>query len=191
MEAFKKFDEPRGAVTPELLNAIFAKMEAEPPAREELEAFIESVYAERESAEAAQKAVPAVRGVPVGDGPEGARARRCYSHVDELQTNFPASEIERISHQTNVTNMFDIFANTVKTYPDNDFYGTSPEAGKPFTFQSYTQVNDRVARVAGGLTSLGIKKQQFVGVMLDTSPEWGIIELALWRQVCLLSSFFM
>ena len=40
MEAFKKFDEPRGAVTPELLNAIFAKMEAEPPAREELEAFI-------------------------------------------------------------------------------------------------------------------------------------------------------
>jgi len=181
MEAFKKFDEPRGAVTPDLLKAIYAKMEQEAPPTEELEAFIESVYAERESGAAALKAQPAARGVPVGDGPEGARARRHFRYVDNLLTNFDTN-VASVAHQKDVVNMYDIFANSVKVYPDNDLYGTSPEPGKPFVFESYSQVNTHVSNIAAGLTALGIQRQQFVGVMLDTSPEWGIIEQALWRQ---------
>lgn len=182
MEVFAKFDEPRGAVTPELLTGIYKTMGVDAPSTEELQSFIDSVYDERDSAEALRKTIPAVRGVPVGDGPEGARPRRCYLSPDELQTNFSVDNT-RTAHQADVVNMFDIFANSAKKFPDNELYGTSSEPGKPYSFESYSSVMKNVVNVASGLAGEGLKRQQFVGVMLDTSPLWGTIQFALWHQV--------
>lgn len=179
MEAFQKFEGPRGSVTPELLNAIYAKMQVDAPPKDELEKFIESVYAEREAAEENAKNKPKVFGISVGDGHEGSKIRKCYKSPDKFQTKFDEDN-KRVSHQKEYNCMFDFFANSLAAFPDNNLYGT--RSGDKYVYSTYSDVNKVILQVAGGLTQTGVKRQQFVGVMLDTCKEWGTVELALWRQ---------
>jgi len=185
MEVFQKFDGPRGSVTPELLSAIYGKLGQEAPPKEKLEEFIESVYSERERAEESGKSLPEKFGVPPSSGNAEECIRRCYKNPSgDLTRNFEEIEADdRYAHQKNVVNMYDIFSNTVQKYPDNNFYGTSSAPGEAYSFATYSEVSKRVDNLASGLVNhLGYGYQKFVGIMLDTCPEWGITELALWRQ---------
>ena len=176
MEAFAKFEEGRGAVTAELLEAIYKQIGQEAPSKESLEQFIESVYAEREAPKESYES----RVVLIGEGNDGGKIRRSIFTPENFVQHFEANTHP---HLVNAKTLWEVFESSAKHFPTNPLYGTTPAPGQAYNWQTYAEVAERVTNVSAGLLGLGLKPKQFLGVMLDTCPEWGIIENALWSQV--------
>jgi hypothetical protein len=173
-QIFAKFEEGRGAVNADLLIGIFNQIGAPAPERETLEKFIESVYAEREEAERFLAGKPDSYTFKIGDA-----VRR--HGIIEFHTSFQ-SDYEPVTHQLKANTCWETFINSVEKYPNNNLYGNHTEPGK-YTFKTYAEVFEDVKKIGSGFLEIGVKPKQFVGVMLDTSYEWGACELAFWSQV--------
>lgn len=75
------------------------------------------------------------------------------------------------------TNLVDLFEDTVKKYPNNNWIGEQNAAGE-YEWTTYKQASDRIDNLRGGLAKIGIGKDDPVGLIIDNSLEWAIIAWA-------------
>ncbi|PRP86830.1 fatty acyl-CoA synthetase [Planoprotostelium fungivorum] len=81
----------------------------------------------------------------------------------------------------NILNLWDSFESSVKKNPQANCLGYRPrtDAGVgPYTFISYSDVKDRVVRLASGLSSIGLQEDAPIGIFAINRVEWVLTDLA-------------
>jgi len=73
--------------------------------------------------------------------------------------------------------VFGFFTKTVQRFPDKDFQRI--KRGDSFYGVTYKEAYDTVLEIGTGLMSLGVNKDDRVGLICDNRPEWILINLAL------------
>ncbi len=74
-------------------------------------------------------------------------------------------------------NLVDMFEDTVRKFPDRPSFGIKKPDGN-YKYTEYRELGRRVDNLRGGLSRLGIKKDDSVGLIIDNSVEWVIIAFA-------------
>ncbi|HNX23604.1 MAG TPA: long-chain fatty acid--CoA ligase [Spirochaetota bacterium] len=76
-------------------------------------------------------------------------------------------------------NLVDWFESSVKKYANNKLFVVNTPENPLFPF-TYREIGDRVDKVRGALSQLGIKKGDAVGIISKNRPEWVIVEFAVY-----------
>lgn len=74
-------------------------------------------------------------------------------------------------------NLVDIFENSISKYANNQFIGEKDSAGV-YQWVTYRQIADRVNNLRAGLSAIGIKAGDTVGIIANNRKEWLIGEMA-------------
>jgi len=74
-------------------------------------------------------------------------------------------------------NLVDIFENSVSKYPNNQLIGEKDSAGV-YQWLTYSQIAARVNNLRAGLSTIGIKAGDTVGIIANNRKEWVIGEIA-------------
>jgi len=74
-------------------------------------------------------------------------------------------------------NLVDMFETTVRKFPDRNSIGTKQADGE-YHFFTYRQMSERVNNLRGGLATLGVEKNDAVGVIVKNSVEWALAAFA-------------
>jgi len=74
-------------------------------------------------------------------------------------------------------NLVDIFEQSVAKYANNPFIGEKDSAGV-YQWVTYRQIADRVDNLRAGLSAIGIKAGDTVGIIANNRKEWLIGEIA-------------
>jgi long-chain acyl-CoA synthetase len=80
----------------------------------------------------------------------------------------------RYDHPNNLVSLIE---DSVAKFPENPLFGTKNEAGD-YEWVTYGQVGRRVDHLRAGLTRMGIKKGDAVGIIADNRTEWAILAFA-------------
>jgi long-chain acyl-CoA synthetase len=74
-------------------------------------------------------------------------------------------------------NLVDFLEGSIKKYPDSRFLGTKNKAGV-YEWITYREFGSRVDNLRAGLATLGIKKDDTVGIIANNRTEWVICAFA-------------
>ncbi len=74
-------------------------------------------------------------------------------------------------------NLVEFFERSVKRFPGRPLFGVRREDGT-FRWTSYGEMGKRIDDLRGGLSGLGIKKGDAVGVIANNRPEWAAAAFA-------------
>jgi len=74
-------------------------------------------------------------------------------------------------------NLVDMFETTVRKFPDRNNIGVKQADGE-YQFFTYRQMSERVNNLRGGLATLGVEKDDAVGVIIKNSVEWALAAFA-------------
>jgi long-chain acyl-CoA synthetase len=80
-----------------------------------------------------------------------------------------------IDHPENMTTLWDMFLHGYKLADGQDFMGTrrmENGVAKEYVWQTYPQVRERIENYGRGLVSLGLKRQESLGIYSVNRPEW-------------------
>lgn len=78
-------------------------------------------------------------------------------------------------------NLVESFDNAIKNFPDNKFLGTKNKYGE-YEWVTYRQVGERIEAVRAGIASLGVGKNDPVGIISANSVEWVICSFATYGR---------
>lgn len=76
------------------------------------------------------------------------------------------------------SNLVDMFEDSVKKWGGNNAFGTKNALTKEYEWVTYREVAERINNIRGSLKKLGLKKGETVGVIVNNSVEWFVIENA-------------
>ncbi len=76
-------------------------------------------------------------------------------------------------------NLVSMFYDQADRLGDRPFVWAKPKRGAPYQSQSWREISEQVARLAGGLKSLGIAPGDRVALVSESRPEWLISDLAV------------
>ena len=74
-------------------------------------------------------------------------------------------------------NLVELFELSVKRFPDRPLFGTKNKSGT-YDWITYREFGRRVDNLRGGLTQLGIGKDDVVGVIANNRVEWAVVHFA-------------
>jgi long-chain acyl-CoA synthetase len=74
-------------------------------------------------------------------------------------------------------NLVEIFENSVSKYPSNLLMGEKDSAGV-YQWVTYSQIATRVNNLRAGLSAIGVKAGDTVGIIANNRKEWLIGEMA-------------
>ncbi len=74
-------------------------------------------------------------------------------------------------------NLVELLEGSLAKYPDQPVFGAKDSSGE-YNWITYKEFGDRVDNLRGGLASLGIKKDDFVGLIGTNSAEWAVVAFA-------------
>jgi len=75
-------------------------------------------------------------------------------------------------------NLVELFENATEVFPHNPLFGTKTPDGSGLRWTTYKEVGNRVDDLRAGLASLGIGKNDVVGIISSNRPEWAIAAFA-------------
>src|SRR5689334_18924995 len=82
---------------------------------------------------------------------------------------------ERLVRKT--TSIAQLFATRVKDTPDREAYRYP--VGEQWRSMTWRQAGERVKAIAAGLLSLGLEREQRVGILCNTRLEWLLADLGI------------
>ena len=74
-------------------------------------------------------------------------------------------------------NLVELFETSVEKYGSNPLFGTKNKNGD-YEWITYAEVGKRVDNLRGGLASLGIGKDDAVGIISNNGVEWAVCAFA-------------
>jgi len=80
------------------------------------------------------------------------------------------------------TNLVDMLENTIAKFPKRNSIGQKNSAGE-YEFIKYDEIGERIDNLRGGLASLGVDKNDAVGIIMSNSIEWAVIAFATFGRV--------
>lgn len=176
-KAFEPFDSDEvGAVSAEYLAGIITKLGQTPPPIEVLQGFVKLVDGEKAAVANHAEKMKQSRVEAVGEPADGnSQTFTGVTGGAALRTTF------QIEHLKEAKTTWDLWTTSASKYAERPAIGQRDGDG-PYTWETYAAINTRVNNIGSGLIDLGLKPKQFVGIMLNTSPEWLMFEYALWRH---------
>jgi len=72
-----------------------------------------------------------------------------------------------------IETLVDLYSNSVAAYPDNPIIGQREESGD-WAWLTYGEFGEAIARVRGGLASLGVTSGDRVAIISDNRVEWAV-----------------
>ncbi|KAG0197498.1 hypothetical protein BGX28_009041 [Mortierella sp. GBA30] len=108
--------------------------------------------------------------------PGEGKPRRSILCPDKLVQSFPS-----LKNNGTITTLYENFLEGVQRSEGGDFVGHRPivdNIARPYEWQSYSRVQERVAHVGAGLTNMGLKANSNFGIFSINRPEWTMSELA-------------
>ncbi|MGC9324815.1 MAG: AMP-dependent synthetase/ligase [Desulfomonilia bacterium] len=75
-------------------------------------------------------------------------------------------------------NLVELFENACELWPRNQFFGVKTPDGKSLEWMTYKQVGERVDNLRAGMATLGVGKDDAVGIIANNRPEWAIAAFA-------------
>jgi long-chain acyl-CoA synthetase len=75
-------------------------------------------------------------------------------------------------------NLVELFETAVGRWPDNKLFGVKTKGGGSLEWSTYRQIGNRVDRLRAGLSGLGVKKGDAVGIIANNRPEWAVAAFA-------------
>jgi long-chain acyl-CoA synthetase len=78
--------------------------------------------------------------------------------------------------ESRYASLVDIFEQAVKLYGDRDLFGTKKDGR--WTWTKYAEFGSMVARLRGGLASLGVERGDRVAIVSDNRVEWAVAAYA-------------
>ena len=72
-----------------------------------------------------------------------------------------------------IETLVDLYSNSVAAYPDNPIIGQREESGD-WAWLTYGEFGEAIARVRGGLSSLGVTSGDRVAIISDNRVEWAV-----------------
>ncbi len=76
-------------------------------------------------------------------------------------------------------NLVDLFEESVKKWPERLAIGTKDVVAKKYDWVTYGELAERINNLRSALSSLNVKKGDFIGVIVNNSVEWFVIENAV------------
>lgn len=123
----------------------------------------------------------------VGEKPSnGTAVLRHHAYVDGLLDSFPA--------HPHIKTLDDMYRHAVVTYPNSNSVGSRVRNadGSPgdFTFKTYKELYEISSQFARGLTKMGLKAQDKVGIYAINCEEWKYAELACYASSLVIVSLY-
>ena len=84
---------------------------------------------------------------------------------------------EAIIEYNDPKNLVSLLEGSCEKYPNNKAIGTRQDDGS-FTWTNYSELKDRIDNFRGGLVSLGLQKDDSVGIITSNRLEWVISAFA-------------
>lgn len=79
---------------------------------------------------------------------------------------------------TKPDNLVEMFEQSIKKFPDRNCLGTKNKAGE-YEWVTYSEMGQRIDNLRGGLSSVGLKKGDAVGIISNNSVDWAVGHLAV------------
>jgi long-chain acyl-CoA synthetase len=75
-------------------------------------------------------------------------------------------------------NLVDLFESAIERFPHNNLFGITTPDRSSLNWMTYQDVGRRTANLRSGLSQLGVKKGDAVGIIANNRPEWAIAAFA-------------
>eukprot|EP00698_Gefionella_okellyi_P006851 TRINITY_DN164_c0_g3_i1.p1 TRINITY_DN164_c0_g3~~TRINITY_DN164_c0_g3_i1.p1 ORF type:complete len:726 (-),score=151.83 TRINITY_DN164_c0_g3_i1:44-2221(-) len=117
-----------------------------------------------------------------GEGP----AHRAFESPDALQSNWDPA----------LTDMAKVWNAAAKKFANCPCMGTRTPATTPdgpvgpYTWKTYSEINERVINVASGLRSIGMQPGEKLGVYAKNNEDWVVSEQATYQQSLIVVSIY-
>lgn len=79
-------------------------------------------------------------------------------------------------------NLVELFETAVELFPHNRLFGNKSADGKSLQWMTYKEIGERVDNLRAGLASLGVGKDDAVGIIANNRPEWAIAAFAVYGR---------
>jgi long-chain acyl-CoA synthetase len=94
--------------------------------------------------------------------------------------HYTTAEIEQLGkYYKHPANLVDLFEDGARNWPDRPAIGTKNSADKTYAWITYRDLQARIDHLRSALADLGVTKGDFIGVIINNSVEWFVIENAV------------